>query len=300
MNMQTSASSCLTNDQQIIDAPRLQHSALRTTKLWSSLAEVCALLKIDVPSSLKDHQLVFQHLRFKTGEVVHHFHDPLEYLYLVNCGFLKSVSIDADGNFLILGFPMKGDLPGVDGVHEARYQSSLVALSDCDLILLPQKQLFDLSQRSPEFAFAMLGKLSQEMARDRYMLSLQRCFSAEAKIARFLCLIGERFYELGYSSSCFNLRMSRMEMANFLGVAIETVSRFLSIFDRMGVISVKQRDIVILDADFLNQLVKLPTEERTSNSQAPRRKSSPSLSAVNVKRHETIKRKDDAISVGAY
>ena len=109
----------------------------RQGKLWSNLKELCELLRIPATSSVNDEEFLFQHVQFKTGQRVHTIGQPFDTLFIVHSGFLKTVLIDEFGNEQVLSFPMKGDLFGVDGIHTKRYASEAVALSNCDLILLP-------------------------------------------------------------------------------------------------------------------------------------------------------------------
>jgi CRP/FNR family transcriptional regulator len=152
---------------------------------------------------------------------------------------------------------MKGDLIGVDSIHLKRHQSATITLSDCDIILIPYAAILELTEEYVQLGHALLHIMSRELARERYILGPQRTLSAEAKIGRFLCMMGDRYAQLGYSSRRFNLRMSRNEIANYLGLAIETVSRVLCVFHRLGVITVHQREVVIIDAEFLRGLIKL-------------------------------------------
>ena len=82
--------------------------------------------------------------------------------------------------------------------------------------------------------------------------------SAEARVARFLVSLSERFAEMGYSSKLFNLRMTRHEIGSYLGLTLETVSRTLSALNGFGLISVDQRSIGIKDIDSLRTLRRLP------------------------------------------
>jgi CRP/FNR family transcriptional regulator len=63
---------------------------------------------------------------------------------------------------------------------------------------------------------------------------------------------------MGYSSKLFNLRMTRHEIGSYLGLTLETVSRTLSAFNEIGLISVAQRSIGIKDIDALKTLRRLP------------------------------------------
>jgi CRP/FNR family transcriptional regulator len=230
----------------------------RQGKLWSNLKELCDVLRIPSAAVHTDEELLFQHVQFKTGQRIHTIGQPFDTLYIVHSGFLKTVLIDEFGNEQVLSFPMKGDLFGVDGIHTKRYASEAVALSNCDLILLPFKKLTALGRAHPEFEHAMYSVMSRELVREQAMVSMLGALSAEARVARFLVNLSERYADMGYSSKLFNLRMTRHEIGSYLGLTLETVSRTLSAFNEIGLISVDQRSIGIKDLDALKTLRRLP------------------------------------------
>jgi CRP/FNR family transcriptional regulator len=230
----------------------------RQGKLWSNLKELCELLRIPAASSINDEEFLFQHVQFKTGQRIHTIGQPFDTLYIVHSGFLKTVLIDEFGNEQVLSFPMKGDLFGVDGIHTRRYASEAVALSNCDLILLPFKKFTALGRAHVELEHAMYSVMSRELVREQGMVSMLGALSAEARVARFLVSLSDRFAEMGYSSKLFNLRMTRHEIGSYLGLTLETVSRTLSAFNEIGLITVDQRSIGIKDADALKTLRRLP------------------------------------------
>lgn len=230
----------------------------RQGKLWSNLKELCEVLRIPAVPSVTDEELLFQHVQFKTGQRIHTIGQPFDTLYIVHSGFLKTVLIDEFGNEQVLSFPMKGDLFGVDGIHTRRYASEAVALSNCDLILLPFKKFTALGRSHVELEHAMYSVMSRELVREQAMVSMLGALSAEARVARFLVSLADRFGEMGYSNKLFNLRMTRHEIGSYLGLTLETVSRTLSAFNEIGLITVDQRSIGIRDADALKTLRRLP------------------------------------------
>jgi CRP/FNR family transcriptional regulator len=236
----------------------------RQGKLWSKLKELCELLRIPATSSVNDEEFLFQHVQFKTGQRIHTIGQPFDTLFIVHSGFLKTVLIDEFGNEQVLSFPMKGDLFGVDGIHTKRYASEAVALSNCDLILLPFKKFIALGRTHSELEHAMYSVMSRELVREQGMVSMLGALSAEARVARFLVSLSERFSEMGYSSKLFNLRMTRHEIGSYLGLTLETVSRTLSAFNEFGLITVDQRSIGIKDIDSLRTLRRLPPSSARS------------------------------------
>ncbi|WP_019143407.1 Crp/Fnr family transcriptional regulator [Noviherbaspirillum massiliense] len=232
----------------------------RQGKLWSSLKEVCELLRIPAPSSASgtDEELQFQHMQFKTGQRIHTIGQPFDMLYIVNSGFLKTVLIDEFGSEQVLSFPMKGDIFGVDGIHGKHYTSEAVALSNCDIILVPFKAFSALGKTHAELESAIYGVMSRELVREQAMISALASLSAEARVARFLVFLSQRFTEMGYSGTQFNLRMTRHEIGNYLGLTLETVSRTFSALNAIGLVAVDQRSIVIHDLQALKTLRRLP------------------------------------------
>ena len=245
----------------------------RQGKLWSNLKELCDVLRIPSTSAslVIEEELLFQHVQFKTGQRIHTIGQSFDALYIVHSGFLKTVLIDEFGNEQVLSFPMKGDLFGVDGIHTRRYASEAVALSNCDLILLPFKKLTALGRSHIEFEHAMYSVMSRELVREQGMISMLGALSAEARVARFLVSLSERYAEMGYSSKLFNLRMTRHEIGSYLGLTLETVSRTLSAFNEIGLITVDQRSIGINDCDALKTLRRLPPSSARAKQVALRK-----------------------------
>ncbi len=243
----------------------------RQGRLWSNLKEVCELLRIPAACSVNDEELLFQHVQFKTGQRIYTIGQPFDTLYIVHSGFLKTVLIDEFGNEQVLSFPMRGDLLGVDGIHSKHHATEAVALSNCDVILLPFKKLTMLGRVHAELEPAMYAVMSRELVREQAMVSMLGALSAEARVARFLISLSERFAEMGYSSKFFNLRMTRHEIGSYLGLTLETVSRTLSAFNEIGLINVDQRSIGINDAEALRSLRRLPPSSSRAKQIASRK-----------------------------
>lgn len=226
--------------------------------LWSNLRQVCELLTIPAPVTADEEDTLFQHVRYKAGHRIHRIGQAFDTLYIVNSGFVKTIHIDEFGNEQVLSFPMKGDILGIDGIHKQHHASEAIALTDCDMILVPYKTFAALGRIHVELEQAMFSVMSREIVREQMMISMLSALSAKAKVARFLTNLGERFSQMGYSGRSFNLRMTRQEIGSYLGLTLETVSRTLSALNELGMISVEQREINLLDTAALKTLRRLP------------------------------------------
>jgi len=246
--------------QSIHAAPAGSALPSRHVKLWSSLSEVAKLLGI--PAFVQDADCQFQHVQYKAGQRIHTIGQPFETLYVVYSGFLKSVIIDDAGHEQVVAFPMKGDLLGVDAIHGGAHSTEVVALSACELILIPFKTLTALGRAQPDLEVALYSVMGRELAREQSLISALGSLGAEARVARFLAFISSRFEEMGYSGKQFNLRMTREEIGNYLGLTLETISRTLSAFAAAGLISVELRNVILHDIPALRTLRRLPARAR--------------------------------------
>ncbi len=244
--------------------------------LWISLSALGRLLNIAHIGDEKD--IRFQRVRVKASQWVFGCGEKFDAIFIVHSGFLKTGIVDDAGNEQILGFPMRGDLLGIDGLHNERYASQVVALTDCELVIIPFRHLADLSGECAMLENWLYRAISRELAREHTVIGLLGTLGAEARVARFLVSLSERFQALGYSPTEFNLRMTRQDIGSYLGLTLETVSRSLSALQLAELISVNQRAVSLKNIDELRTLQKLQ----------------PHVKAANMKRHAAASKQSDA------
>lgn len=254
-------------------------------RLWSTLETVYGLLHIPAAPSAADETTLFQHLQVKAGQRVFRIGQSFDIVYVVNSGFLKTVTVDECGNEQVLGFPMKGDLLGLDAIDAGAYPSEAAALSDCDLVLLPFRQLASLSRQDERVQHAIFRTMSRAMVQRQHVIGLIGSLPAEARVARFLVALADRFDQMGYSGTTFNLRMTRQEIGSYLGLTLETVSRTLSAFHEIGLITVHQRTVCINDMVALATLRRLPPSQARARSAMEKRAAWLGVAGLSRDRH---------------
>jgi len=116
--------------------------------------------------------------------------------------------------------------------------------------------LNDLCSKIPNLQTQMLRILGKEIASGHELILLLGHHSAKERMAIFLLSLSCRYGALGFSSIKFNLSMPRHDIANFLGLTAETVSRQLADLGMLGAITVKQRSVQINDLDLLKAIVE--------------------------------------------
>jgi CRP/FNR family transcriptional regulator, anaerobic regulatory protein len=223
--------------------------------LSSSLTDICNLLNISKIGVATDLQ--FQRRRVKAGQWVFGCGEKCDAVFIVYSGFLKTLILDEAGNEQILGFPLKGDLLGIDGLHSEHYASQAVALTDCELVVIPFRDLAMLGHDHVTLENWLYRAISRELVREYSVVGLLGTLGAEARVARFLVSLSDRFKTLGYSPTEFNLRMTRQEIGSYLGLTLETVSRSLSALQFAGFIGINQRAVALHDIAGLRAIQKL-------------------------------------------
>lgn len=198
------------------------------------------------------------HRRFKKGGAVYRQGQLFDSLYIVRFGFLKTVVRDIEGVERVLSFPMKSNLLGFDGIWEDRYSSEATALTDCQLIAIPFKQLLSAKHSCRELEALVYRAISREFSEGHAGVSMSSPLKAEARVARFLEELANRYAALGYSSKEIVLPMTRRDIGSYLGLSLETVSRSFSILASMGVIEVHRKMVTILETEMLHRFHTCP------------------------------------------
>lgn len=177
-----------------------------------------------------------------------------ENLYAIKSGSFRSFIASSDGEEQTIGFYLPGELMGLDAFQHGRFNCSAMALETASVCELPLAELNALCSRIPSLQQQLMRTLGKEIASDHDKILLGHR-PAKQRLATFLLMLSSRYAALGFSSTLFNLTMSRYDIANFLGLTIETVSRQLGLLGQQGIITVKQRGIAINNMQALRLMV---------------------------------------------
>jgi CRP/FNR family transcriptional regulator, anaerobic regulatory protein len=220
----------------------------KTTCLSCNLRELCApccgLSRFEKDAASK---LPFSRTRVRRGEILYRSGDRFISLYAVRYGFFKSVSLLEDGRDQLTGYAIAGEVMGVDGIGPERHACDAVALEDSEVCAIPFAELLALAQDIPSLQRHFYKMMSREIVREQGVMLQLGTMNAEERLAMMLLDLSKRFAAHGYSSSEFNLRMTREEIGSYLGLKLATVSRAFSKFQDEGLIAVQQKYIRILN-----------------------------------------------------
>lgn len=227
-------------------------------RAWSDTPFLFKFCGIENPGINSACRARFQHIKIKAGKNVIHSNDQCDQIFIVYSGFFKTMWSDKNGTEKVLGFPMKKEILGLDGIAKSVFVNSVKALTDGEVIAVPRDFIFNRSIESELFRNHMFKVLSQQIINEQKTSFLGTSLSADARVAKFLLSLSFRFKNLGYSEKQFYLRMTREDIGSHLGVTLETVSRTLSALNKIGLINLDQRSIELIDFDKLKSLRRLP------------------------------------------
>lgn len=132
----------------------------------------------------------------------------------------------------------------MNAIHANRYPCDAIALDTVTLCRFSFPQIATLASRLPGLQQHLFKLLSADIGKAAVLAG---DFSADERMAAFILSLSRRYAARGYSASRLHLPMARADIANYLGLAAETVSRVLRRFQQDGLIVVDRRELEILD-----------------------------------------------------
>jgi len=228
--------------QNIIDLAKIKVACKNC-----SLFQLCLPVGIDEADLESLDRIIKRRRPVKRGEHLFHIGESFQAIYAVRSGSIKTYTPTEDGHEQVTGFHLPGELLGLDAVNTAFHPCAAKALETTSICEIPFTQLEELSNRIPTLQHQLLKVMSREILHDQSLLMLLGKKSAEERLAALLMSLSDRYHQRGFSPTEFYLSMSRNDIGNYLGLAVETVSRLFTRFQEEGLLTVQRKHIRILD-----------------------------------------------------
>ena len=185
---------------------------------------------------------------FRRNAEVYGEGEPADYVYKVITGAVRTYKILGDGRRQIIGFYLPGDAFGLETDDE--HSGSAEAISDSQLLLVRRATLFKVAERDASVAKSLWSLASTEMRRSQQH-ALLLIKSAQERLASFILDMAKRLS----SKNEVDLPMSRQDIADHLGLTIETVSRTFTQLAESSVIQfLASRRIVLRNRSMLREM----------------------------------------------
>lgn len=213
-----------------------------------SVRELCLPQGLDQPQ-LDELETVAEHLGpLEAGDRLFDIGQRLNHIYAVRSGTFKTRMFDSHGREYILGFHMPSELMGLDGIYPGMHQCEAVALDTTTVCRFEYESLADLTMHLPALQRQLFRLMSKDLQGHPGQDS---ALGSDERVAAFLLDWSTRQKMLGHSATHFVLCMSRRDLANYLGLAPETVSRSFRKFVDNALISLSGQEVRLLDMNGL-------------------------------------------------
>ncbi len=212
-----------------------------------SLSALCLPLSLNLDDMDALDEIVKRGRPLKKGDYLFRQGDNFSSVFAVRSGALKTFSLSDTGEEQITGFHLPSELVGLSGMDNELYPVSAQALETTSICEIPFDRLDDLSVQLPQLRRQLMRLMSREIRDDQQMMLLLSKKTADERIATFLVNLSARFRARGFSANQFRLSMSRNEIGNYLGLAVETVSRVFTRFQQNNLLEAEGKEVRILD-----------------------------------------------------
>lgn len=205
-------------------------------------------------SALLDLHVLVEHVGpFHEGDHIFREGDHFNAIAAVRVGTVKTYVLDAAGHQQVLGFHLPGEIIGLNAISQTRYPCNAVALDTVMLCRFSFPKMALLATRMPDLQAQLFRLLSEDIGKASLLAG---DFSADERMAAFLVALSRRYARRGFSATRLHLTMTRTDIANYLRLAPETVSRVLKRLQGEGLIRVDRRELELCDPAAIEALAK--------------------------------------------
>lgn len=233
---------------------------IATAKNSAVSCKNCSLSNFCLPRGLNTEEMelleqsIDKSKKIKKKEYLYTDNSKQAGLYAIKSGSIKTFLSSSSGEEQILGFHLPGDLVGFDAFHLGKHNCTAQALDDTLVCELSMKSFENLCKTLPSMREEMMRQVGKEIQHDHLAMLTLGQMQTEERLATFLLSISQRNILRNFSGVEFQLAMPRRDLANYLGMAVETLSRIFSRLQDNKIIEVNRRSIKILDQNVLRSL----------------------------------------------
>lgn len=230
------------SSERVVDLNRLRRSCANC-----SLRLLCLPAGVSRDDVDRLDEIVRARMPLDRGEALFRAGDRFEAVYVIRSGSVRTTRLGDEGDEQVIGFHLPGELVGLEGISDERHHCDAMALERTSVCAVQFSQLQEVSARIPALQQQLHRIMSREIMQDHEHLMALGRRTARERVALFLHSLSERLEDAGYDGSDFRLSMSREDIASYLGLALETVSRLLTRLSEDGVVTVDRRRLRIRD-----------------------------------------------------
>ena len=222
--------------------------------------DACSLNNICLPYGLSASEItelessIDKTIKVKKKDAIFRTNQEMEGIFAVKSGAIKTSIANEDGQEQVLEFHFPGDMLGFDAFNTGHHSCDAIALEDTLLCKIPVNVFDNLCERLPGLRKELRRQVGKEIAHNQHLLLSLGQQQTDERLANFLLLVSKHYQSRGFSNKEFVLPMSRQDLSNYLGMAVETLSRIISRMTDDKIIKVERRMVIISDIKKLEAL----------------------------------------------
>ncbi|CAM2796434.1 Crp/Fnr family transcriptional regulator [Hathewaya histolytica] len=224
---------------------------------------ICAS-KVPIFSSLSEEDLIkivnmTGHEVYRKGEPICNEGDKSETLIIINEGKVKLCKLTKEGKEQIIHILSNGDFFGELNLFNDNesYNFSAYAISDVKICTLTKKKMDEILKQNPDISLKILKEVTKKLAETETLAQTLATNDVDTRIANMILDFSKRYGINKEKGMEIKLPINREEMANYVGVTRETISRKLSKFEDLGIIKlVGNKRIIIKNEDELKKFIE--------------------------------------------
>lgn len=221
------------------------------------LNSICLPLALESDDIAQLDTIIQRSKPLQKGQHLYREGDEFQSVYAVRSGALKAYRTTDDGREQVTGFYFPGEILGMDGIAKNTHASSAKTLETSAVCEIPFTSLTRLSALMPNLQHHFFQLMSREITEDQVLITLLSKNSADERVAALLLSISARNARRKLSATHFRLSMSRVDIGNYLGLTVETVSRVFSRMQKSDVLRVDNKEIEILDQQGVRNMANI-------------------------------------------
>jgi CRP/FNR family transcriptional regulator len=221
-----------------------------------NFGDLCMPSSFEVKEIKQLEKIVTHHKKINEGESVFLSGEELSALYSIRSGSFKVVITSEKGYEQIVSFKMSGEFMGLNGIDSDHYICNAIALEDSEVCVMPVSKFVNNSQESLLFQKYLNKHLSHALGERNKLVVLLGHTSASRRLGIFLSDIFDKLRVRGQSGTECILRMSRDEIASYLGLSSETITREFTKYSNNHILEINNRYIRLLKPEMILESTK--------------------------------------------
>jgi CRP/FNR family transcriptional regulator len=242
-----------TTTEQAPLAAKVIDLSRNTLEARGSLSDLLRLMGREPASGRPESALPIAVRRVRRDAPLCHQGTKAESIYFVRSGTFKVIQTLEDGYDQVLGFVGPSQVLGFDALYAESHPTTAIALDEASVFVVPLFELNGLGE-CRALVDVIHRAASAALADQAEIAAIMSAVRAEVRLSRFLLQLSRHMAARGQSPRRFILRMDRRDIASYLAVAIETISRAFGALAESGLITFRNREVEIVDMEGLHRL----------------------------------------------